>query len=371
MLKITQTFQKKYDIYLIFCVAVLAIIGYLTLLSLTATRPYRFFIKQFLFILPGIITMLALLSVNYRKIQKYRSFSIVFVLFSFLSLIAVLIFGQENLGAKRWINLGFFSFQPSEFAKIAIVVYLADFIARKKENIDDLSSLVAPALIFSLIATPIFFESDKGTVFLIAAVCLAMLFCAGARISYLLLGAMSLLTVLSTIIMMSGYSRSRVVNYFKSIFDINEILINKDGNYYQVKQSISALGSGGITGKGLGSGELKLGYLTQSENDFIFSVVGEEIGLFGTCAVAAIFLYIFLRCLKMSESMPDDFLRYLCLGLSFTIVFQAFINMSVATALIPTKGITLPFISYGGSSLFANMIMAAVLINLSQYGKTK
>jgi cell division protein FtsW len=368
---------RKYDITLIIYLSCLILIGLLMVFSSTVVVsdirwaiPYKFFGKQSLWIFVGsILLAITAFLINYKFYQKY-ALQICFV--AFIALIAVLIFGHSNYGATRWLKIGFLTIQPSEFAKMAMVIYMAEFIARKKTDIEKLSSaIIAPCIILGIICIPILLEKDLGTAVLIAAVCLTMLFCAGAKIKAISIGAAVCLSAALCAIMFTSYRRLRLVRYLKSIIDIDEILKDSDGKYYQIKQSINALGSGGFWGKGIGSGELKLGYLTQSENDFIFSIIGEEFGFVGAVTVVALFLFIFFKGMKISENMPDFFSKYLCLGLTLTLVFQALVNMLVSVGLFPTKGITLPFISYGGTSFVVSIMMSGILINLSHYRKRR
>jgi cell division protein FtsW len=297
--------------------------------------------------------------INYKFYKKYAK---VIYIISWIFVVAVLFFGVSRLGAKRWLNFGFFTIQPSEFAKIAIVIMIADFISRKKNMIEELKGLIAPSAIILFMLFPIALEPDLGAPILIAAVCFAMLFCAGLPMKVVLVsGTIGALLVAEEIIR-KPYRLARFHDYLASF-------INIDAASYQVKQSLNALGAGGFFGRGLGKSEMKLMYLPEAHTDFIFSIIGEELGFLGACVVVAFFIYLFLKGIKMSKYMPDVFSEYLCLGITFVIVFQAVINLSVATGIFPAKGLPLPFISFGGTSLAISMAAAGILINLSQYSK--
>jgi cell division protein FtsW len=209
---------------------------------------------------------------------------------------------------------------------------------------------------------PIALEPDLGTPILIAAVCFSMLFCAGLPIKVVLLSGMAGGLLIAEEIMRKPYRLKRFHDYLASF-------INIDAASYQVKQSLNALGSGGFFGRGLGKSEMKLMYLPEAHTDFIFPIIGEELGFLGACTIISFFIYLFFKGIKMSKHMPDVFCEYLCLGITFVIVFQAIINLSVATGVFPAKGLPLPFISFGGTSLAISMAAAGILINLSQYGK--
>jgi cell division protein FtsW len=243
-----------------------------------------------------------------------------------------------------------------------MIIVMADFIERKKNLIGEWKGLIAPAAFLLLIIVPIAVEPDLGTPILISGVCFAVLFCAGIKIRavFAAAGACALLTIEE--IIRKPYRLARMRDYFDSV-------INIDAASYQVKQSLYALGSGGFLGKGLGKSEMKLMYLPEAHTDFIFPIVGEELGFIGAAAVIALFMYIFFKGIKISKNAPDVFSEYLALGITFLIVFQALINLSVATGVFPAKGLPLPFISFGGTSLIINMAAAGILVNLSQYKK--
>jgi cell division protein FtsW len=191
-----------------------------------------------------------------------------------------------------------------------------------------------------------------------------MLFCAGLRIKVVMFGVIIGGLLILEEIIRKPYRLKRFYNYLVSF-------INIDVASYQIRQSLNALGYGGFFGRGLGKSEMKLMYLPEAYTDFIFPIIGEELGFLGACSIIAFFIYIFFKGIKMSKSMPDVFSEYLCLGVTLIIVLQAIINLSVATGIFPAKGLPLPFISFGGTSLAVGMASAGILINLSQYSKMK
>lgn len=360
---------KKYDYTLMLIICMSIIFGSFMIFSSSVimadvrwANPYRFFTKQLLWIFIGFIAMfITSFYVNYKFYQKYSK---MIYLVTLLSVILVLFVGVSRLGAKRWLSMANFTVQPSEFAKISVVIVLADFISRKKKLISAWSGLVTPGVLLLLMLIPIALEPDLGTPILVSGVFFAMLFCAGVNLKAVLLCSVSLIFLVLEEIVRKPYRLSRLKSYLASF-------INIDASAYQVKQSLNALGSGGIFGKGIGRSEMKLMYLPESHTDFIFPIIGEELGFIGASAVIVFYLYIFLKGLKMSKYMPDTFAKYLCLGITLLIVFQAIINLSVTTGLFPAKGLPLPFISFGGTSLVINMASIGILINLSQYSKLK
>jgi cell division protein FtsW len=326
------------------------------------SRPYKFLLKQILWISIGFILMfITCFLINY---QIYKKYSKMIYLISLILVILVLFVGDLRLGAKRWLNVGFFNLQPSELAKFSIIVMLSDFISRKKNLIKKKGGLIAPITIIFLIISPIVLEPDLGTPILMTIVSFAMLFCAGVKMKIISSVAIMMLLLVLEEIIRKPYRLLRFKDYLASF-------VNIDASSYQIKQSLNALGSGGIFGKGLGRSEMKLMYLPEAHTDFIFPIIGEELGFIGSVLVIMFFIYFFLTGMKMSKFMPDTFSQYLCLGITFLIVFQAIINLSVATGVFPAKGLPLPFISFGGTSLVITMAITGILINLSQYDKNK
>lgn len=361
---------NKYDFNLIILIFICIIFGSFMVFSssnimaeLRWASPYKLFLKQMLWITVGFILMfITSFLISYNFYKKYTKW---IYLFSLISVIAVLFLGTSRLGAKRWLGIGYFSVQPSELAKIATILTTASFISRKKKLIKESKALVVLLFTILIIVFPIALEPDLGTPILIGGACFAMLFCAGIKIRVVFTGFITTLIFVTEEIIRKPYRLIRFKDYIDSF-------INIDMSSYQVKQSLNALGSGGFFGKGLGKSEIKLMYLPEAHTDFIFPIIGEELGFLGTGIVLAFFMYLFFRGIKMSKYMPDIFSQYLCLGITFLIVFQAIINISVATGVFPAKGLPLPFISFGGTSLIITMAAAGILINLSQYErKTK
>ncbi|OEG70155.1 hypothetical protein ATZ36_01390 [Candidatus Endomicrobiellum trichonymphae] len=360
---------EKYDSTLITAVCICIVFGSFMVFSSSAvmadvkwTNPYKFFLRQILWIIFGFVAMFATsFLINYKFYKRYAKW---IYLFALVLVTAVLFVGVLRLGAKRWLQIGHFTLQPSELAKIALVINVADFISRKKELVEEWKGLMVPGFIVLLMLFPIVIEPDLGTPILAAGVCFAMLFCAGMKINAVFAGAFAAVLLTVEEIMRKPYRLTRVKDYLASF-------INIDVSSYQVKQSLNALGSGGFFGKGLGKSDMKLMYLPEAHTDFIFPIIGEELGFLGAVSVIAFFMYLFFKGIKMSKDMPDVFSQYLCLGITFLIVFQAIINISVVTGVFPAKGLPLPFISFGGTSLIITMATSGILINLSQYKKKK
>jgi cell division protein FtsW len=306
----------------------------------------------------GVGAMLVVLKLGHRRLETL-AYPILFV--SFLALIAVLIpgIGSAGNGAQRWIRVGPAGFQPGELAKLAIVLYLARSLARKGEKVLDFSIGFVPhtvvVAVFALLALA---EPDFGTASILALLLFTMLFCAGARISWLVLSVIVAVPVAWHLIASSPYRWRRLMAFLNPWAD-------RQGIGYQVVESLLSVGSGGWFGQGLGAGKQKLFYLPEAHTDFIVSVIGEELGLLGVLLVVLLFGVVIWRGVKAAYAAPDAFGAYLALGLTALFGLQAIVNMLVAMGWLPTKGLALPFVSYGGTSLVLSLAAAGILLAIS------
>ena len=268
--------------------------------------------------------------------------------------------GKIHSGARRWFSIGTFSFQPSEFAKLAILIYVADFLARKQNKIKDFIEGFLPLItIMGIFCLLIIKQPDLGNSVLIAAIVLIVMYAAGAQIRHL--GSMVLLALppLILLIVMVPYRWQRIKAFLNPMSDVQ-------GVNFQLTQSHIALGSGGLFGVGLGKSAQKLFYLPAAHTDFIFSIIGEELGLLGTLAVVFLFAAFIWQGARIAKRITDPFGYYLAFGIIVMIGLQAVINIGVSIGAFPTKGLPLPFISYGGSALIFNMMAVALLLNISR-----
>ncbi|MCL2484972.1 MAG: putative lipid II flippase FtsW [Endomicrobia bacterium] len=367
---------KKYDYNLMLLILAAVLFGAYMVFSSSAimadlrwASPYKFFVKYLIFSIIGFGGMcLTAFLINYKLYQKYAKY--IYIL-TFVLLLAVLIFGMAKGGSKRWINIGFIPFQPSEIAKIAVIIFISDYLARRKDFYEKWQTTLVPVAMLFVMIIPIAISPDLGTSTLIFAVSFSLLFCAGIKLRWILGLLAAGLSFITIEIIRKPYRMTRYRVYLDSVFNIDKLLVSTGREVEQVKQSIQALGSGGLFGKGLGNGEIKRAYLSEPHTDFIFAIIGEELGFVRSSLVLVFFLFLLYKGMQISKNAPDDFSRFLALGITLTIVYQALINLSVAVGNIPAKGITLPFISSGGSSLIATMTMAGILINLSQYEMKK
>ncbi len=322
-------------------------------------RAHHFLIKQAVAALLGLGIMVAVMHVDYRRWLQ-RPFVYLALGISTVLLIAALI-GDRTHQVHRWIVLGPIQIQPSEFAKLAVVLFLASLMARKDEKVNDVTGTLVPCgVMVGQLAFLVYLQPDLGTAGLYALVTIVLLFLAGLRWRYLGAGAAASAFALVVLIAQAPYRLKRI-----------EAFLNPDadplGAGFQVRQSLLAIASGGLQGTSLGASRQKLFFLPEPHTDFIFSVVAEELGLLGAVAVIAAFGVLFWRGMTAAYGAPDRGGYYLGTGLTCLIVLQAMINIAVTLGMVPTKGVPLPFLSYGGSSLVVSLCALGVLLNISQH----
>jgi cell division protein FtsW len=318
-----------------------------------------FFRKQLVAMGAG---MIALVTCAIVPSALYRRFAYPLLAVSFIILIMVLIpgIGVARGGARRWIPFPGFAFQPSELAKLSIVVYLAHSMAKKEELIRTFSVGVLPHLMVGgVFAGLLLLEPDFGTALILTMLLYFMLFVGGVRVSHLLATALMALPVLAYVMMTAEYRLRRLMTFVDPWSDAT-------GAGFHIIQSLIAFGSGQLLGRGLGESRQKLFYLPEAHTDFIYSVIGEELGLIGALAVLALFGVILVRGLRLTAKIEDPFDQYLAFGLTVLLGLQALIHMGVVMGLMPTKGLVLPFISYGGSAMVINLMEAGILLGLSR-----
>lgn len=316
----------------------------------------------------GIVVMLLLMRIDY---QRYASPTL--ILFGLLSsvalLIAVLFFRQSN-GARRWIRFGQLSAQPSELAKIVLVMFLAYLLTRRneEEREQDFRATFLPAgCVTGALILLILKEPDLGTAMMLGIIFVVMLVVGRVPIWQLLTLIPPVLLVGYVYIVGEKFRWDRLVAFWNP----EATAAIRRGAGYQINQSLYAVGSGGVSGVGLGGSQQKLGFLPEARTDFIFAVIGEELGFVGTTLVVLVFGLLMWRCLKASFRAPDQFGQLLGIGLTTMLIAQAFFNMSVVLSLVPTKGITLPFVSAGGSSLVFALAAIGILLNISEQARAE
>ncbi|MBM3246413.1 MAG: putative lipid II flippase FtsW [Candidatus Omnitrophica bacterium] len=334
--------------------------------SIYAWQNYKdglFFLKRHLsFFIIGVFLAFLMMIIDYKSLKRWAR---PMLIASILLLILVLIpgVGREVAGARRWFRFKFISFQPSEFANLAMVIYLADFISRKQEEIRTFLKGFLPAItVLGIVSLLILLQPDLGTTLALGIVVFIMLFVAGTRPVYLLSTILASLPALYLLIFSVAYRRMRILAFLNPWLD-------PKGSGFQIIQSQIALGSGGIFGQGLGHSKQKLFYLPAAHTDFIFSIIGEELGLLGTIGIIILFIIFIQQGVKIIRNAPDKFSYFLSLGLVLMFCLKAAINIGVSCGILPTKGLPLPFISYGGSSFVFDMVSVGILINIARTGE--
>jgi cell division protein FtsW len=299
---------------------------------------------------------------RFLKYQSLPRLSRPFLLFSVIFLFFVFVphLGHQVAGQYRWIKIGRFNFQPSEIAKVALIFYAADFISRKRRS--DLKGFFPLILIMILIMSLIIFQPDFGTAIIIAALGTLILFIAGLKLHYLLFLLVIAMPGLVYLIIKAPYRLNRILVFLHPEYD-------PLGAGYQVSQSFIALGSGGFFGHGLGNGRQKLLYLPAAHTDFIFAIIGEELGFLGAVTVVMLFVCLLWQGIKVARFARDTFGSYLAMGITLLISIQALLNMGVASGIFPNKGTPLPFISFGGTSLVVSLFSIGVLLNISKHSR--
>lgn len=358
-------FSKPFDVYLLFATLLLVLMGLVMVFSSSAVLArenfhdsYYFLKKEILFVVIGLTLMMLAKSIPYRIYWKgvYPM-----MLVTLLLLILVLIVGDSgSSGVRRWIRLGAFSFQPSELAKLVVIIFVAYALAKKREKIREFKKGFLPILILTgLYMLLILAQNDLGSAVTMGIIVGLMLFISGTRLAYLLGACLVAAPLVYYMIFTVDFRRQRILAF------LDPWRYQLDSGF-QIIQSFVAFKSGGLTGVGLGEGKQKLFYLPEAHTDFIFSVVGEELGLVGILVVIALFTFFIFRGLLITLRTRDLFGLYLAFGITCLIGVQAFINMGVVMGLLPTKGLALPFVSYGGSSLITSLLGVGILLNISR-----
>jgi len=314
-------------------------------------NPAYYFQKHLIWLLLGGAGVYALNRMNIKSLEKY---SLPVFLFSLLLLPMPRFFGE-----LRWIRLGPLSFQPSELVKFTFIIYLADYLKRKKPKIGTFKALIVPLVALMLITGILQMQKDIGTFVIIFFTFILLIFLAGVKVKHIAIILLSGVLLFGAMIMMFPYRRERIRAHFDHTADTQ-------GARYQPLQSIITLGSGGLTGKGLGSGERKLKFLPEAHKDYIYAVVGEEMGFLGTSFVLGLFALIVFSCFAISTMTTDDYLKLLTTGIGGLFGFQFLLHACVVLNIIPSKGTTLPFFSVGGSSFLINVLALGVLLNISR-----
>ena len=359
--------RRKNDGLLVAAVTMLLTIGLIMVFSASAVvaeEKYGSLLyysrKQILWGFLCILTIFIFSRTKYTNLSK-KGFPIIGIVVSSVLLIGLFVWGDVVNGARRWYSLGFASFQPSEISKIALIIYFADIFSRKGEILRNWKKGLLPhIIILCLIVIPILFQPDLGTAVMISMIISIMAFLSNIRFKHVLAGVTFLVPAAFIKIHSSDYQTSRISSWLDN-------LTNPLGSGHQIKQSLIGLGKGGILGSGIGASKQKFFFLPDSHTDFVFSILGEEAGFIGTSIVLILFLIILWRGISISKHAPSAFAQFLAVGLTMHLVLYGFMNVAVVTMLVPTTGLPMPFISYGGSSLIGVGLSVGILINISRH----
>ena len=345
---------------LLVCASVVMVYSASAILALERfQQPYLFLTKQVMWVVLGLAVLAIAMRVDYRT---YRNDAFVWALLGLVGLtLAAVLFSAPVNGTRRWFGLGGLGVQPSELAKIGCVLFTALILERRMHRIDELSySLLPIGIVTCGMVTLILLQPDFGTAVSLVLIVGVMVFAAGLHYRYFIGTLLALVPVIYLVLVSAPYRRQRLLAFWNPWAD-------PLGDGFQIIQSLIAVGTGGVFGRGLMEGVQKLFYLPEPHTDFIFAVIGEELGLIGATAALACFCLIAWRGTRIALRAQDSFGAFVALGLTAMIVVQAFVNMSVVVGLMPTDGIPLPFVSNGGSSLLVNLLGMGVLLNLSQH----
>lgn len=357
------------DLLLLFAVLTLLGLGLVmvasasTVAGLTRIKdhpdPFYFIKRQLVYALVGLAVMVFLMNYDYHRLRRW---SIPLAVAAPVLLVLVLILGEKTLGAKRWIDLGFFNLQGSEVAKLAMVLVLADYLSELGEGVRRFSAGIGlPLLFLAVLAGLIMAEPDMGTTIVLCGTFFALVFAAGVPLWQLSLLPLPAVTILWYYARSAPYRWRRLTTFGNPFKD-------PQGAGYQIIQSLYALGSGGPFGVGIGRSRQKFNYLPEAHTDYIFSIIGEELGLVGTLFVLGLFFLLVWRGLRTALTAKDAYGTLLAVGITCLIGIQAILNIGVVTATLPVTGITLPLVSCGGSSLVVTLAGLGILLNISRQG---
>jgi cell division protein FtsW len=354
------------DKKLLFCIGILVVLGLIFLSSASAVVGYTrfgssnyFLNRQLLFVLAASVFFFVCYKIDYHIWRKYAFF---FLILScvFLLLLFVPGFAMEGETARSWLDIFGFSLQPSEFVKIFFLIYLAAWLESRRNNLHDFKKGIGPfLLVLAIIAVLMLLQPDLGTLAIIASVSLIVYFVGGGKVSHIVIILLLAALALAVMIHVKPYQMQR----FECAFNSS---LNTSTACYQLNQSLIAVGSGGILGRGLGQSRQKFNYLPEVYGDSIFAVMGEEIGFIFSTAFLLLYLFLFYRIVMIAKHSPDVFSKLLCIGVASWLAIQVFFNVGGIIGLIPMTGVPLPLVSQGGSSVMAAMIGLGIVMNISR-----
>jgi cell division protein FtsW len=356
---------KQIDSVALFVVLALLGLGIIMTYSASSIMAMEKFGNQFfylqrqaLFSIAGVLLMVIAMKIPYRFYYQL-AYPILGIGLALMALLYVPGLGRTVAGATRWLQIGPVVFQPSEVVKLSVVIFMSYSLSKKQEKIKTFSIGFLPNLLIALVALSLIMkEPDFGTSVLLVLIVLLMMFIAGTKIRYLFLALLGSFPIFYWLIVMSDYRLARILIFLNPWIDPQRA-------GFQITQSFIAFGSGGLWGLGLGEGRQKLFFLPAPHTDFIYAVIGEELGFWGTMLVLALFLMLVWRGIRIAWKTEDPFGSLLAMGITAMLGIQALVNMGVAMGLLPTKGLPMPFVSYGGTSLITSLMASGILLNIS------
>ncbi len=362
MTRRTEPSPPAIDYLLIVTAAALTILGLMMIYSISLyqgvadyNNPTYYFVRQLIWVMLGIGALAVMARIEYHWWLRY---SILMMAGTVLLLGAVLFFGNEKFGGQRWLFGG--SVQPSEVAKLTVIIYLANWLSSKNEKIRQITYGLAPfAILIGMVVGLIVLQRDLSTAMLIAITAFTMFFVAGGEVWQLVASGGMAGATFFLLISRSEYRLARLTAFLNPLHD-------PSGQNYQINQILIALGSGGLTGVGLGAGQQKFGAIPAAHTDAVFAVIGEELGFVGALVVVGLFAFLAYRGFKISLKATDTYGTILAAGITCSLILQALINIGVITASLPFTGIPLPFISFGGSSMVMSMASVGLLLSISR-----
>lgn len=358
--------MRKVDKILLISTITLIIIGIIMVYSSSSIwaeykyqDPFKYFKSQLIFFIIGLIIMYIITKLDINILEKHSN-KILLICLILLILVLIPGIGKVRNGSRSWFGIGPLGIQPSEFSKLGLIIYTSKYLSHNNKNIKDIKKGLIPLfLVIGIFFITIMLEPDFGTAMVILVTLITLIFVAGPKVSFFLkIGFIGIIGIILLIIV-APYRLKRITAYLNPWSD-------PLGSGFQIIQSLYAIVPSGLLGTGLGNSIQKNFYLPEPQTDFIFSIIIEELGILGTFIIISLFIIIFHRSIKISLTEQNLFKKYLSFGLSFGIIFQAILNILVITGTIPTTGITLPFISYGGSSLLISMASIGIILNISK-----
>ncbi len=349
-----------FSVLILTCIGIVMVYSASSLFALERFGDGEFFLKRhILFFIVGLILMFFVMSIDYVKLRKWIK-PLLFLTILLLLLVLIPGIGHEIRGARRWFVIGPFSFQPSEFAKITLILYLAEVLSRKQPKINSFSEgFLPPMLILGLCTGLIIIGPDLGTSVIIIFIASIMFYVAGIRMVHIVPMVIGSIPVVIAFIIHKAYRIERVLTFINPWRD-------PLGVGYQPIQSLIAIGSGGFFGKGLGDSYQKLYFLPEAHTDFIFSIIAEELGFIGAAVILFLYLSVLFHSARIAFKSNDLFGHLIVIGIISKLAIEIGINIAVSLALLPTKGLVLPFLSYGGSALVCNLVLIGIVLNVGK-----